>query len=187
MRPSKRETILATAERLFYECGFHATGVDRVVSEAGVARMTLYHHFPSKEALIEATLERRHIRYREDLKQCIAEAEPGHALAALVDCHCHWLRTDAREGCMTIKAIAEFEHHASAIPQLGRTLKRELTGVIRSALERDGLPADTAHAERVLLILEGANALVPILGTEPVVAQVSATLARVFQAREVRA
>ena len=58
MASLKRDTLLDTAERLFYAEGFHATGIDRVINEAGVARMTLYNHFASKEALIEAVLER---------------------------------------------------------------------------------------------------------------------------------
>jgi len=177
MRPSKREQLLATAERLFYEEGFHATGVDRVIAEAGVARMTLYNHFPSKEALIEATLVRRQGRYREDLAQAVADAQPGAALTALIACHGHWLNTQARSGCMVIKAIAEFERHASGIAAVGRALKQELIAVIRTALERDGAPAGEAEAERVLLVLEGANALVPVLGPERVVERLGEMLA----------
>lgn len=168
MRPTKREQLLATAERLFYEEGFHATGVDRVIAEAGVARMTLYKHFPSKEALVEATLIRRQGRYRDDLIQAVNGARPGAAVNGLIECHGRWLRTEARAGCMVIKAIAEFERHASGIATVGRALKRELTGVIRAALERDGAPAGAAEAERILLLLEGANALVPVLGPERV-------------------
>ncbi len=54
---AKRDDILATATRLFGEHGYHAVGVDRIRDEAEVSKMTLYHHFPSKEALVEAVLE----------------------------------------------------------------------------------------------------------------------------------
>ena len=49
---SGRESILATADELFYEHGFHAVGVDLIVARAGVAKSTMYRHFPSKDALV---------------------------------------------------------------------------------------------------------------------------------------
>lgn len=164
MRPSKRDLVLDTAERLFYEEGFHATGIDRVVAEAGVARMTLYNHFPSKEALIEAVLARRHERYLGALRRAVAARGDAPALAALVAAHCEWLRTTSPHGCIVIKAMGEFERHGPAIAALGRRLKHDLLALIRETAALDGEPADAGRAESVLLVLEGANALVPVLG-----------------------
>ncbi|HEY3262851.1 MAG TPA: helix-turn-helix domain-containing protein, partial [Pseudonocardiaceae bacterium] len=56
--PKPRERILAAATRLFYEEGILATGVDRVIAEAGVAPMTVYRHFGGKDELVTATLDR---------------------------------------------------------------------------------------------------------------------------------
>lgn len=53
-----RARILDTAARLFYERGLQAVGVDTIVAESGVAKMTLYRHFRSKDDLIVAYLER---------------------------------------------------------------------------------------------------------------------------------
>ena len=55
----KRDHLLETAFRLFYRDGYHAVGIDTILAEAGLAKMTLYHHFKSKEELIVAALERR--------------------------------------------------------------------------------------------------------------------------------
>jgi AcrR family transcriptional regulator len=54
---SARTRILDTAAALFYEHGFHAVGIDLVIERAGVAKTTLYRHFPSKDDLIVAYLE----------------------------------------------------------------------------------------------------------------------------------
>ena len=54
-----RQRILATADRLFYQEGIRAVGIDRIIAEAGVAKMSLYNHFPSKDDLILAVLEYR--------------------------------------------------------------------------------------------------------------------------------
>ncbi|NIR31155.1 MAG: TetR/AcrR family transcriptional regulator [Gammaproteobacteria bacterium] len=168
MRPSKREALLTAAERLFYEEGFHATGIDRVVTEAGVARMTLYNHFPSKEALIEAVLARRYRRYLEDLRAVVETADRGGAVMTLAARHCEWLEKVSNRGCIVIKAIGEFERHHPPIAALGRRLKHELLALVAQALERDGQGQGAALAERLLVVLEGADALVPVLGAGPV-------------------
>lgn len=180
MNPSKRETILDTAEHLFYEEGFHATGVDRVVAEAGVARMTLYNHFPSKEALVESVLERRYRRYLDDLRDAVAGRGKDSAVAAMAERHNEWLRTGSSNGCILLKAIGEFERHRPAIAERGRALKRELLTLIGEALSIDGHHRDDALAERVMMILEGANALAPVLGSERVAAQVESMLTAVL-------
>src|SRR5262245_52040153 len=56
-----RQRLLETADRLFYQEGFRAVGIDRIIAEAGVAKMSLYKHFPSKDDLILAVLQ-----YREE-------------------------------------------------------------------------------------------------------------------------
>jgi len=178
MRPSKREAVLDTAEHLFYNEGFHATGIDRLASEAGVVRMTLYNHFASKEALVEAVLERRYARYMDDLRDAVAHRGQDGAIAALAERHCDWLREHSTQGCMIIKAIGEFEKHSPAIAALGRRLKHRLLTLIDEAIEYDKGVYDTDTSEQILMILEGANVLVPVLGSEPSIRHVHALLAR---------
>src|ERR1700682_444897 len=50
--------LVLTATRLFNDNSIHATGIDRIIAEAGVARRTLYNHFGSKEGLIRAVMQR---------------------------------------------------------------------------------------------------------------------------------
>jgi AcrR family transcriptional regulator len=177
MRPSKRDAVLNTAEELFYNEGFHATGIDRLASEAGVVRMTLYNHFGSKDALIEAVLERRYTRYMDDLRDAIAHCRQGGAIPALAERHCGWLRECSPHGCIVIKAIGEFEQHNPAIAALGRRLKQRLLTLIGEAVEHDTGMQDPDTSEQVLMILEGANALVPIFGSEHAIRHVRALIA----------
>lgn len=179
--PSKRDAVLDTAERLFYAEGFHATGIDRVVTEAGVARMTLYNHFPSKEVLIESVLVRRYNRYLEDLGQAIETADRGAAVMALVERHAEWLATVSDRGCIVIKAIGEYQQHHAPIADLGRRLKRELLTVIERAVESDGHGDAPALAERLLVVMEGADALVPVLGSKVVVTHLRTIAAAVLR------
>src|SRR5690349_10843631 len=57
VRPPARRRVLDTASSLFYAEGIHAVGIDRVIAEAGVAKATFYHHFPSKDELVRAYLQ----------------------------------------------------------------------------------------------------------------------------------
>jgi AcrR family transcriptional regulator len=59
---SARERILSVAGRLFYRDGYRATGIDRVIAEAEVAKATFYKHFSSKDDLIVAWIARSEAR-----------------------------------------------------------------------------------------------------------------------------
>src|SRR5688500_18197245 len=105
-----RERILDTADRLFYNEGIHAVGIQRIVAEAAVTRVTLYRHFPSKDDLISAYLERRS-RYDHDQVDGIIAAHPGDPRAALDELGTALTRDDFRgmkRGCPFINASAEF-------------------------------------------------------------------------------
>src|SRR5690348_3743567 len=71
MAVRRRDHLLAVAQRMFCETGFHAVTVDEILEEAGVARMTLYKNFGSKEDLIVATLEREDRMFREWLVSAV--------------------------------------------------------------------------------------------------------------------
>ena len=64
MRPTSRQRLLETAARLFYQRGINSTGIDVVIAEAGVAKGSMYHHFPSKQALIMAYLQEQKIKWQ---------------------------------------------------------------------------------------------------------------------------
>jgi len=58
-RPSAREHILDCAEQLFAERGLGAVSLRSINSQAGLSAAALHYHFGSKEALLDALLERR--------------------------------------------------------------------------------------------------------------------------------
>ncbi|SDF45089.1 transcriptional regulator, TetR family [Limimonas halophila] len=166
MASTKRETLVQTAERLFYEEGFHATGIDRIVAEAGVVRMTLYNNFASKDALVAAVLRERQDRFLRQVDEAVAASQPGQTTRALVAAHGEWLRTCGYRGCILVKAMGEFAEHSPAIYAEALAAKNELRGRIADALRADGLAPD-GLGERIFLVLEGCNAAVPVLGAEP--------------------
>jgi AcrR family transcriptional regulator len=65
-RPGER--ILAAADKLFYEQGIRAVGVDTIAAQAGVSKRTLYNYYPTKDGLIAAYLTGRFRQIRRHLK-----------------------------------------------------------------------------------------------------------------------
>ena len=85
MTSRKREQLLSTAVDLFYREGYHATGIDRILAESGVAKMTLYKHFRSKDELIMAALEVRRQRTAERMLEAEARLQPRAVILAVFD------------------------------------------------------------------------------------------------------
>src|SRR5258706_5871587 len=88
-----RERILEAAYELFSRQGIRAVGIDAIVASSGVARMTLYRHFASKDALVLAFLERREERWIKDWLQREVElraVDPRDRLLAIFDVFDEW-------------------------------------------------------------------------------------------------
>ena len=110
MAPSARDRILDAADRLFYERGIGAVGVDLVVAESGAAKQTLYNHFDSKDALVAAYLERRSHRALEDGRRRVDETDGADARERVGVLFADVGRTGdgAYRGCPFINATAEY-------------------------------------------------------------------------------
>jgi AcrR family transcriptional regulator len=166
MRPSKRDQLVDTALDLFYRHGFNATGIDRVLEEAGVARMTLYNHFKSKDELIVAVLRRRDELFREWLVRRV-EQTPGTTrdrLLALFDAHSEWFAEERFRGCLFINATAEFSGANDAICAAAADHKRLVISFIRGLLAAVGARNPDALADHLALLLEGAIVSAQVLG-----------------------
>jgi AcrR family transcriptional regulator len=105
-----RERILETSYELFSRRGVRAVGVDEVIDKAGVAKATLYRHFPSKDQLVLAFLERREQRWTRDFVEAGARergATPEERLLAIFDVFDEWFRRDDYEACSFINVLLE--------------------------------------------------------------------------------
>ncbi|OBI21929.1 TetR family transcriptional regulator [Mycobacterium sp. E2327] len=108
---SARERILTAAYELFSRRGIRAVGTDEVIVRAGVARATLYRHFPTKDALVLAVLERReevwtHGLIEEQSRQ--RGSTPEEQLLAIFDVLHDWFQSrDGYEGCSFINVLLE--------------------------------------------------------------------------------
>lgn len=110
MASSKREHLIDIARRLFYRDGFHNTGIDAIIAEAGVAKMTLYKYFKSKDELILACLHRQDEEFRNGLMQRVEKqtSEPRERLLALYTIIASEISSKDFCGCLFINAAAEY-------------------------------------------------------------------------------
>jgi len=157
---SKREQLIETAMQLFCRDGFHATGIERILEEAGCAKMTLYNHFGSKDDLILAALRRRDELFRNDLrKKTEAHADtPCARLESFVEVFAQRLDCPESNGCMFANVSAEFPDTSSAIRAAAAEHKGLLLGYIQSLAADAGAPDPQAMAEHLSLLIEGASA-----------------------------
>src|SRR2546425_317876 len=93
-----RQRILDTAAELFYREGVQGVGVDRIAAESGLAKMTLYYHFKSKDELVVAWLRRRDEEWMSWLESAV-ERRDGTRLLGVFDALREWFETPGFRGC----------------------------------------------------------------------------------------
>lgn len=150
-----RERVLETAYELFSRRGIRAVGIDELIDRAGVAKATLYRHFPSKDDLVAAFLERRAQRWtREWIEQEATRrgATGEERLLAVFDLFDEWFHEEGYEGCSFINVLLEMGAHN----HVGRASARHLANVrsvVRRFAEDAGLrdPGSFAHSLHILM------------------------------------
>lgn len=157
-RAGKRDLLIDTAMRLFAERGYHATGIDTILAEAGIAKMTLYHHFRSKEELIVAALRRRDEQWRNWFMRRVERAvrSPRGRLLAVFDVLHQWFRAPDFHGCAFINAAAEAHRPDDPVHRVSAEHKRMLASYLTELATAAGATDPAALAEELMLLMDGA-------------------------------
>ncbi|MDA0167233.1 TetR/AcrR family transcriptional regulator [Solirubrobacter ginsenosidimutans] len=157
--PDGRERILDTAYELFSKHGTRAVGVDRIITEAGAAKMTLYRNFASKDELIVAFLAAREERWTRGWLQAEVEqraTEPADRLLAIFDVFGEWFARPDFEGCSFINVMLELTDRGDP----GRVASVEHLSVIREFLsglaEAAGVEDAEAFAHQWHILMKGS-------------------------------
>ena len=170
--PRKRETsearqrILETADRLFYQEGVRAVGIDRIIAEAEVAKMSLYNHFPSKDDLILAVLKHR----EESVLGFFRAAMERHGrktknplrafFAALKD----FFESPGFRGCPFQNAAFELADPDHPGTEFVRGHKQRFSQFLRGLVEESIGKAASKIAPAVSILIEGAIVTAVIQG-----------------------
>lgn len=147
-----RERILLTAHDLFYRDGIRATGIDRVIAESGVTKVTFYRHFPCKNELIREFLEYRHRRWMEWFVDALQRH--GEGLNALMPALGEWFNDENFRGCAFVNSVGELGAVLPEVVEISRRHKQEMTEVIERLLPHSRHRAVDAQA--VAMAVDGA-------------------------------
>jgi AcrR family transcriptional regulator len=154
-----RQRILDTAFRLFYARGIRAVGVDTIIAESGVAKATFYKHFPAKDDLVVAYLDRVDEVWTGQLVSAAEAAgeAPADQLVGLFDALSTACRREGYRGCAFINAAAE---SVPGTPVHERTVahKQRVLTWVRGLAEEAGAEDPAGLARSLTLLLDGGLA-----------------------------
>lgn len=175
-----RQRILETAFGLFYAHGLRAVGVDRIIAESGVAKATFYKHFPGKDDLVLAYLDKVDGIWRGQLAEAATAAgsEPAEQLAGMFDALATACRRDGYRGCAFINAAAESEP-GSRVHERTVVHKDAVRGWVQELAAQAGAADPAGLARMLTLLLDGGLSSGSVDGgaDAPVAAKTAAELA----------
>ncbi len=164
---SARERLLEVATELFYREGVRAVGIDTIIARSGVAKMSLYRNFPSKDDLVVAFLEYRDKVYWAWWDHVMAK-HPDDPRRQVDDLFASLARrvTDKNyRGCPFINTATEFpdeDHPARALCLANKTKLRQ--SLLDLAIRLEAGDAEML-ADQLMLLMEGAYASIQPLKT----------------------
>jgi AcrR family transcriptional regulator len=159
VRGTARDRVLDTAFTLFYAHGLRAVGVDRIIEESGVAKATFYKHFPAKDKLLVAYLEKIDGICNGQLHDAAEAAgpDPADQLVGVFDGVSGMCHADDFRGCAFINAAAEVAPGSAAHDLVVRH-KREVRAWLRELADRAGAAEPDRLAHALTLLLDGVLA-----------------------------
>jgi AcrR family transcriptional regulator len=163
---SARERILEVATDLFYREGIRAVGVDTIVARSGVAKMSLYRSFPSKDDLVVAFLTDADTRYWAWWDRVVGRhpGAPRAQLEAIFRALAKKVASPNYRGCPFVNTATEFpdpDHPGRAVALAN---KRQLRARFRALAAAAGARDADRLADQLQLLMDGAYATGPLLG-----------------------
>jgi AcrR family transcriptional regulator len=156
---SARDRILGTAYELFSHRGIHDVGIDELVERAGVAKATLYKHFPSKDELVLAFLEQREQIWTYGWVEREARRRggtPEEQLLAIFDLFDEWFHRDDFEGCSFVNVLLEFGDLDHPVGRASADYLENIRSVIRSLALAAGLRDADGFALSWHILMKGS-------------------------------
>lgn len=162
-----RQRILETAKRLFSRNGFRAVGIDTIIAEAGVAKMSLYRHFPAKDDLIIAYLEGDRREFWEWLDNATAHTEdPAEQLVGIFAALERLVASPQCRGCSHQSATAEFPDPDHPVHQLSVAHKLDIRARFADLALQANLREPEELAFQLQFLMEGALVAARMFGPD---------------------
>ncbi len=158
---SVREQIIETANRLFYNQGYNLTGINQIIEEAGVAKASLYYHFPSKEDLCVEYLKKRYENWSALLDKFLnGMTDPAEIIIRCFECRAQYLLDTNYGGCSYIRIVAEMPQRSEKINRqviLNKEKQRRFFTDHVSKIKGTSTSAAKDLANTIFLLFDGAT------------------------------
>lgn len=156
-----RNHIIKTASSLFYKKGYNLTGINEIIKEAGIAKATLYNHFPSKEAICIAYLQHKNDTFRKDIQDFVQQASPGNnRILALFDFLKVFFDHKDFNGCWCLNVYSEMpkenENVREEILDQKNSFIDFITTIVEKNCNQSTSEANQMLAKRIYLLYESA-------------------------------
>ncbi|MQS05797.1 TetR family transcriptional regulator [Streptomyces sp. IF17] len=170
---SARERVLRAADRLFYDRGVQAVGMDELRAASGISLKRIYRLFASKEAIVEEVLRHRHELWEAGISAAVSAAtEPRERLLAVYDFLARWFDDDGFRGCFFINSFGELSGTAPRVTELVRAHKAGFQETVARLVAEAGGPPELAP--QLAILAEGAQTTAAIAGTSEAAGQARA-------------
>jgi AcrR family transcriptional regulator len=164
VKPPKRYTlapakqrILDTADKLFYDEGIRAVGIDRLISTSSVTKATFYKHYGSKDRLILEYVAYRHLQVAEVVDAAAqATDDPEELLREIARIQARFISTPGFRGCPFLNAATEFTDPAHAVRRAVEQHREWFHDILETLLRSTGHPLPGDAADDLVLARDGA-------------------------------
>ena len=177
---SAKERILRSAVLLFDKHGVHTTGIDRIIAESDVAKMTFYKHFPSKTNLIMAYLDFKHEARFSNLEKHTTDksSDPSKQILGIFDSLEDWFHESDFNGCPFVRGLTDFgeDKDSPMYAQVERHFS-QWSAFVEDRLKKILKPSQVKTALLQLLSLIVGSVALKLATNDPQIAQANKKLA----------
>jgi len=166
-KQSTRDRLIEVALDLFYERGFHAVGIDSILSRVGVTKTTFYNHFESRDALAVEAIRRRDDWETDFYRRRVAEIagdDPKAQLLALFTLLDEMFNDTQYAGCLFINACAEFPTRSDPVHQAAEAHYTKVHASLTDLAKQVGVDDPQSLASQWIVLCQGAITLRLISG-----------------------
>ena len=153
-----RDRLLDAADRLFYQEGVRAVGIDRVLAEADAAKASLYQHFGSKDQLVASYLERKTRDARAHIEAYLADTAPSERALTFFDWVVEWAESKDFRGCPLQHTVSELTDAAHPARLIAHGQREWFAERFLEWTKAAGVKDARATARALMVLFDGAVA-----------------------------
>jgi AcrR family transcriptional regulator len=153
-----RDRLLDAADRLFYQEGVRAVGIDRILVEADAAKASLYQHFGCKDQLVASYLERRTEDARANIEAYLADTPPSQRALRFFDWVVEWAQSKDFRGCPLQHTVSELTDPAHPARAVAHGQREWFTARFLEWATAAGVKDANATARALVVLFDGAVA-----------------------------